>query len=112
MCARMYDDVRADVQVSWARMYSRFAWVYTDVRADVHPNRTILYFLLSFARMYNDVCADVRRCARGCTEELGADVQRVRVDVRRCARSNLYIRIALLCTFCSIYSVLSGDALA
>ena len=46
MCARMYDDVRADVQVSWARMYSRFAWVYTDVRADVHPNRTILYFLL------------------------------------------------------------------
>ena len=45
MCARMYDDVRADVQVSWARMYSRFAWVYTDVRADVHPNRIILYFL-------------------------------------------------------------------
>ena len=46
MCARMYDDVRADVHVSWTRMYSRFAWVYTDVRADVHPNRTILYFLL------------------------------------------------------------------
>ena len=75
MYGRMYDDVRADVQMSWARMYSGFAWVYTDVRADV------------------------RRCARGCTEELGADVQRVRVDIRRCARSNLYIRIALFCTF-------------
>ena len=41
----MYDDVRADIQVIWTRMYSRFAWVYTDMRADVHPNRTILYFL-------------------------------------------------------------------
>ena len=61
MCARMYDDVRADVQMSWTRMYSRFAWVYTDVRADVQRSWARMYS--GFAWMYADVLAAI------CTSE-------------------------------------------